>query len=210
MTTAQLTLAATVSDGERPLAIAAARQLSAAVSSALGSEWPVSFIQTGPDDDVASGSIRIASLVDDVLRDEAIETMTRRWAERIERWSQAGTSRILLSTLFRSVARGHGDDRVIERLRRLNMMALSLSRTTGIEIVDIDRLFAWCGARRLQTDYRCLGPSAAELGGHAIVAAIFAGGLDDVLPAHIQEKAATEHGGLLHLTTIFERRVLPL
>jgi hypothetical protein len=202
-----LTLVAMVGEAERPIAIAAARQVSAAASAVLGSDWTVTLILSDPDNRTISGSIRIASLIDDVLRDESVETTTRRWLERIERWSLEGKSRILLSTLFRRVGPADSDSVDVERLRRLNMMALFLSRSTGIEIVDIDRLFAWCGARRLATDYRCLGQHAAELGGHAIAAAIFAGGLDDFLPADVQEAAARQHGGIQDMRAILKRRV---
>jgi hypothetical protein len=204
---AKLPLLTTVGEAERPVAIAAARQLSAAVGTALGADWPVALFLSDPEGETGSGSIWIASLIGDVGRDEAIETTTRRWQERIERWSHRGNPRILLSTLFRSVASSDDRRATVERLRRLNMMALSLSRSTGVEIVDIDRLFAWYGRDTLGTDYRCVGERAALLGGHAIAAAIFAGGLDEVLPGPVQEAAARHHGGIDDVATILDRRI---
>ncbi len=206
MKTAALTLCATMGEAERPMIRAAAHQLSAAVSAVLGSPWPVSVVAADCADGVPPGSIWIASLIEDVRRSERIEATMQRWRERIEGWSRHGAPRILLTTLFRSVPLSTDDQTSLERLRRLNRMAIALSCETGIEIVDIDRLFSWCGARSLETDYRCRGQRAAELGGHAIAAAIFAAGLDDFLPADVQENANKQHGGILDVAAIFQRR----
>ncbi|WP_068078216.1 hypothetical protein [Novosphingobium lentum] len=203
-----LTLCVAVGDDERPLVVAAARQLAAAVSAALGRTWPVSIERVDPERGNAAGQIWIASLMDDVSRKEDIDATARRWLARIERWSYPGKPRILLSTLFRHVPPSPGGRITIERLRRLNWMGMYLSRSAGIEIVDIDRLFALCGARALGTDYRCLGPHAAELGGHAIAAAILAGNMDKMIPAPIQEAAARRHGGILDVAAVVQRRVV--
>ena len=206
MTSAPLILCAALSKEEHPIALAAAQQFSAAVNTALGSVWPIKLVLANADGRIASASIWIASMIDDVSRREPIEATTQRWQERRQRWSQRGGKRILLATLFGSVPCVSGDPTKVERLRRLNMMALRLSRESGIEIVDIDRLFSLCGARKLATDYRCRGESAAQLAGHAITAAIFAGGLDDFLPAEVQERAATLHGGIQDVAGILQRR----
>ena len=205
--TAEPCLYAAMGEQARPLVSAAARQLSAAVGTVLGRPWPVAVDPSEPAGTAPAGAILIASLIEDVMRKEPIETTTRRWQERIERWSHRGISRILLCTLFRNVSGPVKGEVDIERLRRLDMMALYLSRNEGIEIVDVDRLFAWCGARTLGTDYRCLGPRAAELGGHAMVATIFAGSLDDFLPADVQDAAARQHGGSQDLAAIMQRRI---
>ncbi len=207
MTSETLTVYTVVGEDERPVIIAALQQLSTAVNAALGHDWPITLVLSDVEGHIGAGSILIASLIEDVQRSEAIEVTMQRWLERIERWSQQGQPRILLPTLFRKLSPVSGDRTTIERLRRLNMMALHLSRRTGIEIVDVDRLFALCGARTLGTDYRCQGAHAAALGGHAIAAAIFAGGLDDFLEARVQEAAAMHHGGAQDIATILQRRI---
>lgn len=187
--------------------MAASRQLSAAVGAALGRNWPVPVVFCDLADDSASGVVWIVSMAEDATRREDIEVTTRRWMERIGHLARPGERRILLTTLFRCVSPAQGAQPTIERIRRLNVMAMHLSRSTGIEIVDIDRLFALHGARALGSDYRCLGPHAAELAGHAIAACIFEGGLDEFLSAHIQEEAARRHGGAEDLSTILQRRI---
>ena len=60
----------------------------------------------------------------------------------------------------------------MERIRRLNQMVIGYSRESGIEIVDLDRQFALFGARRLGTNYLCLGEAAVQAGTFSLVNAI--------------------------------------
>lgn len=98
----------------------------------------------------------------------------------------AGHATLLIPTLFR-----RADAERIESVRRLNLHAVALSRSLGVQIVDLDRIFALVGARTLA---RAPG-LAQELAAHAIVGAILAAGLDAFVGAERQERARLRNGG---------------
>jgi len=189
-------IVACVGQAERAVPIEGARQLAACVGSAIGAEWPVRmrFIASGETPPPAIALV--TTLIADVASDAPLATVDTRWRESVARWFAAGQQRILLCTLFRSVADPAVRAARIERIRRLNLLAIGLSRDTGVEIVDVDRLFALCGARAIGTDYRCTGPAADGLAGHAIAAAILAGDLGAALDPAVQERAAHALGSV--------------
>jgi hypothetical protein len=78
---------------------------------------------------------------------------------------------------------------MMERIRRLDLMVAHLSHDFGINVVDIDRMFAFVGARRLGTDYRLHGDAAACIAGFAITSAFLEVGLDDAVPTDVLERA---------------------
>jgi hypothetical protein len=47
---------------------------------------------------------------------------------------------------------------VLERIRRLNLMAAELSQATGANVIDIDGVLAFIGALPLGTDYLLASP----------------------------------------------------
>ena len=94
----------------------------------------------------------------------------------------AGHATLLIPTLFR-----RADE--IERIRRLNLHAITLSRALGVQVVDLDRIFALVGARSL------IPALAEELAAHAIVGAILAAGLDAFASPERQERARLRNGG---------------
>jgi hypothetical protein len=102
---------------------------------------------------------------------------------------QATNARVVLCTLFRHVRRGPHEAALRERIRRLNRLAIELSRTTGAAVADIDRACAHVGARALRTDYRIEGAAAQEVAGEAIAAALLAEALDGHYAEHVLQKA---------------------
>lgn len=82
----------------------------------------------------------------------------------------------------------------IERIRRLNLLAIQLSHTFGINIIDFDRSFAHVGGRTLHVDFRLSGAAAVEFAKYVIVSTFFAAGLDDFCSPELQEKAEAVHG----------------
>jgi hypothetical protein len=77
----------------------------------------------------------------------------------------------------------------LTRIRRLNLLALNLSREMGVLVADIDRDLADIGARNLQTDYRLQGPYASQAAGKSLAMTMLLVGLDDLVPFELQEAA---------------------
>jgi hypothetical protein len=75
------------------------------------------------------------------------------------------------------------------RIRRLNLLAAEISREHGAVVIDIDRLLADVGARRLGTDYRLQGAAAADLAGNSIAMEIILNGLDAFASVDVQDRA---------------------
>lgn len=191
-----LAIEAFVHETERPALAAASRQLADALSAATGAAHSVAlrFSETLPV--VAFGGGRrvvVASMLVEIPgRDKSLDRAEARWRGQLAALKDPP----FLCTIFR-YAGNRGSSAVVERIRRLNFMAIQLSHATGAPVVDIDRTFGYFGARQLQTDYRLGGRLASELAGHAIVASILAGGLDDVVPADAQERAQKVLLGML-------------
>jgi len=186
-------LLAFVTAGERPVIEVAAQRLVGCVSKATGATWPVRLRLLTPDEAPPPGMAIIASMIGDVAASEPDSEQA--WRSRIARWRSTGDIRILLCTIFRHVDDVAVRPLMVERIRRLNLLAITLSRSEGIEIVDLDRLFALHGARMLGTDYRCIGPDAATIAGVTIAGAVLGGDLDDHLDAALREQAYRIHGG---------------
>lgn len=182
-----------------------ASQLSNVMTRASGAPWPVTFGGDGQESPAAAAdSIVVASMIDDVAKCAALDMIAAPWREEIARHRANGQDRIILPTVFRSVDDGAGGTASIERIRRLNRMAIALSAECGVELADVDRLLAWCGARVLQCDYRCSSEIATRLAAHVITAAILAGPIKDVDPS-VQESAAQAHGGVHQPTALLRR-----
>jgi hypothetical protein len=196
-----LAIEAVVHPVERPTLVAATRQLADVLSTASGVPYSIA-LRFG--DALASvgrqegrRAIIVASLQLEVPgRDEPLSETETRWRDGLSSLTAPDLASAFVCTIFRHVA---GPDRaaIIERIRRLNLLAATLSHDTGVNVIDIDRLFALAGARKLQTDYRLGGPRAAEFAGHTIVAGILAAGLDDFFPPEIQERAKQAQGAML-------------
>ncbi len=199
-------MVAIVTEAERTAMVAAAEQLSLAVGGAMGTSWPVQLRLALPDEaDIPEGAILVSSLLADMADNEPVETVVERWRERIARCRAAGHDRILLCNLFRHVE--GRTPATIERIRRLNLMAIELSRELGFEIVDIDRLLALCGARTIGADYRGTSHAATRLIGHAVAAAILDGDMDAWIDPAVQHRAGAAHGGVRDIFRLLERHV---
>lgn len=98
-------------------------------------------------------------------------------AERLRsdiRSLEKSKTRVFLCNIFRACV----DEQLLERIRRLNLLAAEISHETGAGVIDVDRSFAHLGARTLETDYRLEGRRAAELGGKVIAEMLLAYGID--------------------------------
>jgi hypothetical protein len=210
---APISIDALVDPAERPGLIAAAEQLSVCLGEAAGGQaWPVSLQFLPPGAEIATSPAApavIVSLLPEVYRvDEAIAETEARWRIYLDRLQASGAP-VFVRTVFRHVSDRVGDgvtSPVLERIRRLNRMAVGLSHELGVAVIDIDRAFAHIGGRELKTDYRLAGVLAAEVSGHTTVWSLLSFGLDDTIDPELQEKAKTILGALHEKDGLLDRR----
>jgi hypothetical protein len=130
------------------------------------------------------GAIRLVSLLLE------LERAPMDWAEHerairetVSAMASAADAPIFLLTIFRHVPleRDRPAAPLRLRLRRLNLLALELSRELGVNVIDIDRFIADTGGHTAQTDYRLEGERAASLAGFVMAQVL----LMDALPDHV-------------------------
>jgi hypothetical protein len=206
---APIPIDAFVDEAERGAVVAAAEQLCECLGAATGQTWSVRLAfrpAGGALTATEPGGLVVASLLPDVARaSEPMAAVEARWRAQLSSLPQAAAPPFIC-TVFRRVS----DDptgQVLERIRRLNLLAAELSHDTGALVIDIDRVFAHIGARTLKTDYRMAGALAAEAAAHTIVGALLAAGLDDIVSPEVQDKAKAHHGGLMQIGAVVQRRL---
>lgn len=207
-------IAAVVDDAERPALVAASEQLSECLSAASGVLWPVGIRLLDSIADIQRPTVIITSLLPEVARaDEPISLTEARWRRDLSKLMELAVPSVFVCTVFRFVAKqskpGQLDarPRKLERIRLLNLLAAQLSHDIGINVIDIDSIFAHAGARQMQTDYRLAGAVAAEVAAYTIVVGILAVGLDDIIPIDVQERAREYQGEFLRINDIINRRL---
>jgi hypothetical protein len=209
-----INIEALVDPVEKPGLIAAAEQLSDHLGAAAqDSPWRVrlNFRPMGSAVPLApTTSVAVVSLLPEAGRTgELISETEARWRSYLSLLKASGAP-VFVCTVFRHVA-----DRdipgvvspVLERIRRLNLMAADLSHDLDVAVIDIDRAFAHIGGRRLQTDYRLSGVMAAEVAGHTIAWSLLSSGLDDVVDPALQERAKAILGDLQQIDALIGRRL---
>ena len=204
-------LEAQVALSERPALVAAAEMLSASLGAAAGSgPWGVALNFWEPEAEIAgldAPDAVILSMVADAERtDELIEVTSARWRERLARLAEAGAP-ILICTVLRHVPGREGagaPSALLERILRLNMMAIELSHDLDLQVVDIDRALAHIGAHALGTDFRLGGGPAAEVAGHAIAWSLLA--LDNIAGWELEDAARAHLGDFDHIDDLIARR----
>ena len=202
---------AVVDDAERPALAATSEQLTECLQAASGSRPEIRLEFANSLDAIdaqAPATIIVASLLPEVARDEPMPSVEARWRGQL---GTLATSPVFLCTVFRHVPR-HGVDRpenrpaIIERIRRLNLLAVELSHDSGAAVIDIDRAFAHLGARVLAADYRLRGAVAAEVAAHTIAGSLLAVGLDDIVAPEVLERATQFQGAPWQIGDLLARR----
>jgi hypothetical protein len=99
---------------------------------------------------------------------------------------------VMILTILRHVE--PGDDRaraerIRIRIRRLNLLATEISREFGAFVIDLDRVLANLGARRLQTNYQLAGSMARDVAGKTVALCVIANALDDLATVEVQTRA---------------------
>ena len=202
---------------EHPPFQAAARHLSQLLGAASGVDYQVR-LNLRPSlnlrDIAGEPGVIIISLLNEAGRAQSD------WSELAARWRGqaaalvAGTARpVFFCTVFRHVPSlaptpaGWSRDSVLERVRRLNLLAAELSQATGANVIDIDRTLSHFGARVLATDYTVRGRLGAEVAGSVIASAVLGAGLDDLVAEDQLEKARRLQGGLDGLARQIQRHM---
>lgn len=120
---------------------------------------------------------------------------------------------VLVCTVFRHVDASVGtrDDplrtRRLERIRRLDLLAAELSHAHGAGVVDIDRMLADAGGRRLGCDWRLASADGVDAAGCVVASALLASALDEVLEPSALQRVQALHGGAARLRQRIERIV---
>jgi hypothetical protein len=195
MTAQTVPLLAAVSDNERAVVELAASHLADALSRTSGQSWrcPCRF-ESGVDALVGatSGSVVVTSLLlhlEDIERPwpEVEAELCRSYAALCE----AGDP-VLICTILRHVDAAVDVERaarIRRRVRKLNLLATEISRQFGALVIDIDRVLADVGARRLETDYALGGSVAAEFASKTMALCIATNALDAFASVKIQDGA---------------------
>lgn len=192
---AQIPLHVVASASERPALEAAAALLSKELSAATGAPIAAhcTFSPTIADIETAGNvSTVITSLMPE------LENLAEAWPEAEKRLraahhlaAQRTDLKVFVITIFRYVSeeRTEQAERLRVRIARLNLFAAEISRETGCNVIDIDRVLADIGAHGLQTDYRLGGPYAAQAVATNIALTLLSLGLDEYAPYEAQETA---------------------
>lgn len=196
----ELVIEAMVHELERPALARAGQQLVDALSIASGAQqsitmrFPTSLAAINPASDRV---IVVASLLREIEMPGATLASTQaRWQDQLLSLQKLGVASAFVCTIFRHVG-SRDRPALVERILRLNLLAVQLSHATGVGVIDIDRIFGYFGGRLVRTDYRLGGKLAAELAGHAIVDSLLEAGLDDVIPPDVRERAKQVHAAVL-------------
>ena len=178
--------------------------------------WPVDCVSLDSLDSLdaldRSGepSILVTSLLPELAAlDEPWSETERRLRERYSRLGRDTGRVVYLCTVFRHIDPDQAPavaTKLRVRIRRLNRLAVELSRETGVFVIDLDRAFADVGGRSLQTDYRLRGPRALEAAADCIATTLLATGLDAWAPVEVQSAAAARLEGSKAFAKDFLRR----
>jgi hypothetical protein len=199
-----LLIEARVDERERPAMEEARAQLQEYLVRAGAAQARVELVFAAADAPVAaaSGTLVVASLMTELSRgEEPLESTTRRWLAHLGDLASQGTP-VYLCNVFRHAAERARDGRptpLLDRIRRLDLMAIQLSRDTGAGVIDIDRAFAEIGARALGCDWRLQGALAARVAGHTAARCFLSHGLEAWLDAGLQERALAASASLRDL-----------
>jgi hypothetical protein len=187
-----LSIVASVAESERAAMNLAAGHLAQSLSQAAGVPWTCvcTFNLPGPP---ATGDTAI--IVTSFLPE--LEKIAEPWPQTEQRLRAAYTALaaggipVFICTVLRHVGpdiETEFADALLIRIRRLNLLAAEISRETCVFVIDLDRVLADIGARRLQTDHRLTGDAAATAG-HFIALTLITNGLDAVAPFELQDAA---------------------
>jgi hypothetical protein len=195
-----ITITAVVSQHERALVEAATAYVANALgqvtgAGTMGAPWPCSCAFAATLEAQSQGVGHVILLTSMTAE---LDRLDEPWAE-IEGRLRKGYAElcgrgdpVFICTILRHVGRDADPDityRLRVRLRRLNLLAAEISREYGAFIIDLDRVLADIGARRLQANYRLQSAVAIEVAARAIATGLIVNALDAVTPVEVQDGA---------------------
>lgn len=183
---------AVVSPAERIAVRHAAELLARSLSLASKTHWTLSFKFAAAHADLQpAASIVITSMMDEAARIEEPWGDCEARLRLMYRELCADPARsVYVCTALRHVdSEIPARSKVLVRIRRLNLLAMTLSNELGLLVADIDRDLAHEGAANLQTDYRLHGKYAAQFAGKSMAMTMLLAGLDEFVPFETQEAA---------------------
>ena len=210
-----LVVDAAVAAVEHPVLDAFASQLADCLAHASGDRWSVDVRAHARIESLAPGDgshVVVASLQCELDGGDTIAEVDARWGERVSALVPRSAA-VLLCTIARTVttplpALAAAESTPLERLRRLDRLAVDLSHATGAAVADIDRVVAYFGARSLGCDHRLGTAPAAEVAAWTLVATLVAlGTLDDFAGPGATERAAAFLGNLAGLPRFVHKRM---
>ncbi len=194
---APLRIEAALSDGERRALLSAIEELRYCLAAANDGDVPIevrfhSALSAIPLD--SRPALIVASLLLELTEpEETLAAIEARLRDTFSALTKDGSSAVFLCTIFRRIdpEAMMGDPVAagarMERIRRLNLLAIELSHDFDINIIDFDRSFAHIGGRSLGTDFKLQGSAAVVAAQHLIASTFFAAGLDDFCSPELQE-----------------------
>ncbi len=192
----QISIAAFVSEGERPAVESAAPLLARALSQAADAPWRCDCVFS-PDlktvgQNHADAEIIVTSLLPEVERNGESWPHVEQRLRKAYATLGAGGKPVFICTVLRHIGPEETPETAAElaiRIRRLNLLAAEISRETGVYVIDLDRVLADIGARRLQTDYRLAGKAATGMVSHVIALTLVNNAFDALVPFEVQDAA---------------------
>ena len=136
----------------------------------------------------------IISLRGEVGAPASMDAVAMHWNDWLGVLPVEGGAQVVIGTIYRHVA--DGAPGMVERIRRLNALAIMLSRTHAIEVADIDRACALVGSRTVGGDWNSTSGNAATIAGHVIAATLLGMDLSAHLTDDMGDRARAAHGPL--------------
>jgi len=190
-----ISIAAFVTENERAAVQLAADHIARALGHAADVRWTCDCIFSPGMETLQRGS-DAAIIVTSFLPE--LGKVEESWPQAEQRLRTAYTALgergapVFICTILRHVGRDVEPETAAAlriRIRRLNLLAAELSRATGAYVIDLDRVLADIGARRLQTDYRLAGNAVADRVGHFIALTLVSNALDAFVSFEVQDAA---------------------
>jgi hypothetical protein len=208
-----IAIEARIDPAEQAALIAGAEQISEHLSIAIGGpSWPVRLNLAPPGAPLGEGPaphVIVTSMLPEIRRlSDPMPAVEARWRAELERLTATGAA-VFVCTVFRHLAERPKDGAaspLLERVRRLNRLAMDLSNAFGVGVIDFDRDLTHIGGRTLRSDHRLTGVLAAEVAGHAVAWALLSVGLDAVVDPEVQEKAKAALGDMRGIEALVTRR----
>jgi hypothetical protein len=190
-----ISIAGFVSEGERAAVQLAASHIEQALSQAADVPWTCDCVFS-PDMETLRRRSDAAIIVTSLLPE--LGTIEESWPRAEQRLRTAYAAlcergaTVFICTILRHVGRDEEPEAAEAlriRIRRLNLLAAEISREMGAYVIDLDRILADIGARRLQTDYRLAGNAAADMAGHFIALTLINNAFDSFVSFEVQDAA---------------------